>query len=79
MFVGGAWLLAAVFGVFVLARLRSGRIEPVVVSTAETFSPALPPRTAAPGYGGWLYFFVVLVLAAIANWSTGSNDKHPPH
>lgn len=78
MLAGGAWLLAAVFGILVLSRLRSGRAQPLIASTVETLSPAILPRPAAPGYDRWLYLFLVLVLAAIAGWSSGSHDQPPP-
>ena len=77
MVVAGAWLLAAVFGVVVLGRLRSDRAQPVIVSRAETLSPAILPGPAAPGYSRWLYLLLVLVLAAIASWSSGSDERHP--
>jgi hypothetical protein len=77
MVVVGAWLLAAVFGVVVLGRLRSDRAQPVIVSAAQTLSPAIHARPVAPGYARWFYFLLVLVLAAIATWSRGSDERHP--
>jgi len=76
MLVVGAWLLAAGFGVVVLARLRSDRAQPVI-ATAEALSPALLPGPATPGDVRWLYLLLVLVLAAIASWSSGSGERHP--
>jgi hypothetical protein len=73
MVVVGAWLLATVFGIAVLGRLRSDRAQPVIVTT-ETLSPAILPDPAAPGSARWLYLLLVLVLAARANWSSGSDE-----
>ena len=76
MLVVGAWLLAAGFGIVVLARLRSARAQPVIATT-EALSPAILREPATPGYARWLYLLVVLLLAAIANWSSGSDKTHP--
>ena len=77
MLVAGAWLLASVFGFVVLGPLRSDRARPVIVSTAETLSPVIHTGPAAPGYSRWLYLLLVLALAAIASWSSGSDGRHP--
>ena len=74
MLVVGSWLLAAGFGVVVLARLRSDRAQPVIATT-EALSPALLRRPATPGYSRWLYLLLVLVLAAIASWTSGSDER----
>jgi lamin tail-like protein len=76
MLVIGAWLLAAGFGIVVLARLRSGRAQPVIANM-EALSPAILPEPATPGYARWLYLLGVLLLAAIASWSSGSDNRHP--
>jgi hypothetical protein len=76
MLVVGAWLLAAGFGIVVLARLRSDRGQPVIISSPETLLPAVYDGPAAPGRSRWLYLLLVLVLA-IASWSLGSDERHP--
>jgi len=75
--VVGVWLLAAVFGVVVLGRLRSDRAQPVIVSATELLSPAIHSGSATLGKSRWLYLLLVLVLAAIASWSSGSDGRHP--
>jgi len=77
MLVVGVWLLAAVFGVVVLGRLRSDRAQPVIVSATELLSPAIHSGSATLGKSRWLYLLLVLVLAAIASWSRGSDGRHP--
>jgi len=78
MVVVGAWLLAAVFGVVVLARLRSDPAQPVIATTMPVpLSRAILPGHPTPGYARWLYLLFVLLLAAIASWSSGSDERHP--
>jgi hypothetical protein len=77
MLVVGVWLLAAVFGVVVLGRLRSDRAQPVIVSATESLLPAIHSGSATLGKSRWLYLVLVLVLAAIATWSSGSDERHP--
>jgi hypothetical protein len=76
MLVGGAWLLAAVFGVLLVTRLRSDRAQLVLVRTMDAPPPGILPGPTKLGYA-WLYLLLVLLLAAIASWSSGANDKHP--
>ena len=75
MILVGSWLLAAAFGVLVVARLRSDRTQRVVAPTAEGLLPAIHSRPATPAYSRLLYLLLVLVLAAVASWSNGSDER----